>query len=169
MNLVADETAFVPPGVITVMSTVPVPRGEEAVIWVSLFTVNVAKDAPNLTDVALLNPVPVMTTAVPPFSDPLFELVPDILGTGRYVNLSASNVALVPPGFIAVMSTVSATPVGDVAISSVLLTYVTFVASVVPNLTVISDVNLLPVIVTEVPPIKGPLFGVIPDITGIGR
>lgn len=169
MNLVADEIALVPLGVTTVISTAPVPRGEVAVIWVSLFSVKVAKAAPNLTDVAPVNPLPVMTTPVPPASGPLFVLIPDTTGTVKYANLSASDVKLVPPRLVTVMSTVPVSPAGDVAVSLVSLIYVMLVASVVPNLTVVSEVNLLPVIVTGVPPIKGPVFGVIPDTTGTAR
>jgi hypothetical protein len=35
----AAEVALVPPGVVTVISTVPVPAGETAVIWVAELTV----------------------------------------------------------------------------------------------------------------------------------
>ena len=51
----------------TVTSTVPEPGGATAVIELSLVTVNDrASDAPNRTDVALLNPPPVIVTTVPP-------------------------------------------------------------------------------------------------------
>jgi hypothetical protein len=59
--------ALVPPAVVTVTSTVPIPAGEVAVIWVALLT---AKEAaallPNLTAVAPEKLVPVMVTLVPP-------------------------------------------------------------------------------------------------------
>ena len=52
-----------PPGVVTVTSTVPVPGREVAVIEVALLTVKlVAAVAPNLTAVAPVKPVPVMVT-----------------------------------------------------------------------------------------------------------
>ena len=53
--------ADAPVAVMTVTSTVPEPGGATAVIELSLVTVNDrASDAPNRTDVALLNPPPVM-------------------------------------------------------------------------------------------------------------
>ena len=56
-----------PPTVVTVMSTVPVPAGDVAVIWVALLTVKpAAAVAPKVTAVAPLRLVPVMTTDVPP-------------------------------------------------------------------------------------------------------
>ena len=54
MNWSAADVAEVPPAVVTVTSTVPVPAGEVAVIWVAELTVTpVAAAAPNVTAVAL--------------------------------------------------------------------------------------------------------------------
>ncbi len=59
--------ALVPPAVVTVMSTVPLPAGDVAVICVALLTVNeLALPAPNFTAVAPVKLVPVMVTLVPP-------------------------------------------------------------------------------------------------------
>ena len=67
----AAEVAEVPPGVMTVMSTVPVPAGLVAVIEVALLTVyEVAEVPPNLTAVAPVKPVPVIATDVPPAVGP---------------------------------------------------------------------------------------------------
>ena len=52
-----------------------------------------------------------------------------------------------------------AVPAGVVAVMVVLLTTVTFVAAAEPKLTVAPEAKLVPVIVTEVPPAIGPLFG----------
>jgi hypothetical protein len=41
----------------------------------------------------------------------------------------------------------------------VLFTTTTFVAAVLPNVTVAPEAKLVPVIVTAVPPVIGPLFG----------
>src|SRR5437588_1369844 len=61
----------VPPGVVTVMLTVPVPPGETAVMWVALLTVNdAAAEEPNLTPLAAVNDVPVIVTEVPPPAGP---------------------------------------------------------------------------------------------------
>ena len=64
-----------PLGVVTVMSTVPLPGGEVAVIWVALLTVKEpAALLPNLTAVAPEKLVPVMVTLVPPCIGPVFGL-----------------------------------------------------------------------------------------------
>ena len=65
------EVTEVPPGVVTVISTVPVPAGLIAVIEVALLTVyEVAGVLPNLTAVAPVKPVPVIATEVPPAAGP---------------------------------------------------------------------------------------------------
>jgi len=66
------ETTLVPPGVVTLTSTVPAASvGETAVIEVAEFTVKlVASAEPNLTEVAPVNPTPVMVTVVPPDTGP---------------------------------------------------------------------------------------------------
>ena len=67
MNWSVAVAAEVPAGVVTVMSTVPVPGGLVAVTWVPESTVNVvAAAAPKRTPVAPVNLLPVMTTRVPP-------------------------------------------------------------------------------------------------------
>jgi hypothetical protein len=64
--------ALVPPGVVTVTSTVPaVPVGDVAVIELALFTVTpVAAVAPNFTVAPETNPLPVIVTLVPPANGP---------------------------------------------------------------------------------------------------
>jgi hypothetical protein len=52
-----------------------------------------------------------------------------------------------------------AVPAGVVAVIDVLLTTNTLVAAVLPNVTVAPDAKFVPVIVTEVPPATGPVFG----------
>ncbi|GAA2306887.1 hypothetical protein Scani_20130 [Streptomyces caniferus] len=62
---------LVPLGVVTVTCTVPVPSGAVAVIWVSELTVNEGDGvAPKRTAVALVKPVPVTITGVPPAEEP---------------------------------------------------------------------------------------------------
>jgi hypothetical protein len=71
VNWSAADVADVPPAVVTVTSTVPVPAGDVAVIEVAELTVKlVALVAPNLTAVAPVNTVPVMVTEVPPAAGP---------------------------------------------------------------------------------------------------
>ena len=73
--------ADVPTEVVTVMSTAPVPEGETAVTWLSLFTVNeVAALVPNFTAVAPVKPEPVTVTDVPPVVAPPVGLIAVICG-----------------------------------------------------------------------------------------
>jgi hypothetical protein len=80
VNRAARPVGLVPAGVVTVTSTVPVPAGAVAVIWVAEFTAYVAAVAPKRTAVAPLNPVPVMVTVVPPASGPEVGLTPVTVG-----------------------------------------------------------------------------------------
>ncbi len=72
MNWSADEVALVPASLATVTSTVPAAAGfVVAVMDVSELTVKLdAAVAPKLTAVALVSPVPVMVTTVPPVVGP---------------------------------------------------------------------------------------------------
>ena len=71
-SLPAPVMALVPPGVVTVTSTVPVPAGAVALMEVALVTVKLAAAVdPNLTAVAPVKSVPVRVTVVPPEAGPL--------------------------------------------------------------------------------------------------
>ncbi|GAA2507727.1 hypothetical protein GCM10023100_42470 [Actinocorallia cavernae] len=62
-----------PPGVVTVTPTAPLPDGETAVTWVGETWVRlVAGLLPNITLVVLARLVPVTVTKVPPPVDPWF-------------------------------------------------------------------------------------------------
>jgi len=74
-------------------------------------------------------------------------------------------VALVPPGVVTVTSTVPA-PAGEVAVIEVALTTLKLAAAVVPNWTAVAPVKFVPLIVTEVPPLAGPVVGLSPDTVG---
>jgi hypothetical protein len=63
--------AEVPPGAITVTSTMPLPAGLTALIEVGERIWKLAADAvPNVTAVVPAKPVPVIVTAVPPAAGP---------------------------------------------------------------------------------------------------
>ncbi len=62
------------------MSTVPVPAGATTEIDVSLETVGVSEVVPNVTEVAPVNPVPVMVTVLPPPGAPLDGLIEVMIG-----------------------------------------------------------------------------------------
>ena len=79
--------ADVPPGVVTVTATLPVPAGLSAVIDVALTTLTfVAAFGPKSTAVAPVNPVPVIVTGVPPAVEPVAGLKPVTVGAAVYVN-----------------------------------------------------------------------------------
>ena len=75
---------LVPPGVVTVTSTVPADSaGDVAVTDVAEFTVTaVAVTVPNITVADEVKPVPVMATDVPPLVEPLVGLIAVTVGKG---------------------------------------------------------------------------------------
>ena len=60
---------------------------------------------------------------------------------------------------VTVTVTAPAVPAGVVAVIVVLFTTTTLVAAVLPNVTVAPVAKFVPVIVTAVPPVVDPLFG----------
>lgn len=81
MNWSAADVALVPPTVVTRTSTVPVPAGDVAVIWVALSTVKpVAGVAPNTTALTPERLVPVIVTDVPPAAGPLVGAIDVTVG-----------------------------------------------------------------------------------------
>ena len=160
--------ALVPPGVMTVTSTVPLPGGEVAVMVLELLTVKlVAAVLPNFTAVAPVKPEPVMVADVPPAEGPEVGLTEETVGAATYVNRSAALAVLVPPGVVTLMSTVPL-PAGEVAVTEVELFSVKLVAAVLPNFTAVAPVKFLPVTVTEVPPASGPEVGLTAEMEGTG-
>ena len=79
MNLPA---LALPPGVVTVMFTVPVPAGLVTVIWVPESAVTFPAAPPKLTPVAPPRLVPLIVTAVPPAVVPLDGDNPLTAGAG---------------------------------------------------------------------------------------
>jgi hypothetical protein len=155
VNLSADVFAEVPPGVVTVTSSVPVPAGDFTVIWLSFTTTRlVAAVQSNFTDVAPVKPDPVIVTEVPPAAGPVAGEMAVTVGTVTYVNLSADDIAEVPPGVITVTSTIPV-PTGDFVVIDVAVFQV-IDPDVLPNFTPVALPRLVPVIVTEVPPAVGP-------------
>jgi hypothetical protein len=66
-------------------------------------------------------------------------------------------------------ATVPGKPTGVTHVTSVLETTFTLVARFPPKVTVAGDVRLVPVIVTNCPPLEGPLFGDTLVIVGVGE
>ena len=80
--------ALVPPGVVTVTSTVPAPGGLVAVICVALSTVNEADGLePKFTAVAPLKFRPVIVTEVPPVSGPEAGFTLETCGTPNWLTV----------------------------------------------------------------------------------
>ena len=81
------------------------------------------------------------------------------------MNRSAARVAEVPAAVVTVMSTVPL-PGGLVAVICVAESTVNVVAAVPPKRTPVAPVKPVPVMVTVVPPVTGPLAGKTPVTTG---
>ena len=165
MNWSAAVVAEVPPSVVTVISTVPVPAGAVAVIWLAEMTAKLAAlVAPNLTAVAPEKPAPVIVTDVPPAPGPAVGEIDVTVGGATYVYWSATVVADVPPTVVTVTSTVPAAPAGAVAVIEVSELTVKPSAFAAPNFTAVAPKKPVPVIATDVPPAVGPAVGDI-DVT----
>jgi len=83
VNWFAAPVALVPPSVVTLTLTVPVPAGDVAVIWVAEMTMNdVAAVAPKVTAVAPVKFVPVIVTDVPPAVGPAVGETDVTVGAG---------------------------------------------------------------------------------------
>ena len=77
------EVALVPPDIVTVTSTIPVPAGAVTVICVPVTTTKlVAGLDPNLTFVAPVKSVPPMVTLLPPVLGPFFVVKLVTVGCG---------------------------------------------------------------------------------------
>jgi hypothetical protein len=128
-------------------------------------TTSVAAVPPNVTVAPVAKFVPVIVTAVPPAVVPLFGNTPVTVGITTYVN----PLARLPlcPLTVTVTVTAPALPAGVFAVMDVPLTTTTPVAAVPPNVTVAPVTKLVPVIVTEVPPLVVPLFGATPVTVGV--
>src|ERR1700681_598654 len=83
--------------------------------------------------------------------------------------MSAAPVTLVPLPVVTVTSTVPAVPAGEVAVMEVALLTVKVEAGLLgPKFTADAPVRLVPVMVTEVPPVFGPEGGLTPVTVGPG-
>ena len=129
-----------------------------------LATLNFATVPPMETPVAPVKPVPAIVTAVPPVVGPAVGEMESMAGAGpagEYVNLSAADTALVPVVVCTVMSTTPAAAAGAVTVRLVAVAAVT-VPATVPNFTLSLAIVVskpVPVIVTAVPPMVGPVAG----------
>ena len=155
----------VPPAVVMEMGPVVAPVGTVAVMCVALVTVKVVAEIPlNFTDVAPVNPVPVITTDAP--IGPLVGVNDVIVGTGAAVTVKLVALVAVPSAFVTEIVPVVA-PAGTVAVTLCGLLIVN-VADVPLNFNEVTSgsgpVKLSPLISTVVP--TGPLVGVKEEIVG---
>jgi hypothetical protein len=127
--------------------------------------------APKATVVApgdVLNPVPLIVTAVPPAVEPLVGTIALTVGAGaRYVKQPA-QVPDCASVFVTVTLTAPAAWTGVVAVIDVALPTTTLVAALPPIVTVAPAPKPVPVIVTAVPPAVEPLVGAIALTVGAG-
>src|SRR5882672_8972457 len=83
--------------------------GATAVILVAEFTVKlVAATDPNRTTVAPVNPVPVITTDVPPVCEPVAGATLVIVGGATYLYAATAPPALSPVPFVSLIVTFAA-------------------------------------------------------------
>jgi hypothetical protein len=136
---------------------------------VALLTVNDAAGVePNATAVAPVRLAPVIVTVVPPAVGPPAGLTELTVGPVVYVYLSPELSALVPPGFVTMMSTVPALSAGAIAVIWVAV-LTENEAAVEPNITTLAPMKFVPVIVTDVPPPVGPALGLTPETVGVAK
>jgi hypothetical protein len=166
-------TTEVPPGVVTVTSTVAAASAGDVIeIEVEELTMSpVPGVVPNFTTVAPVKPVPVTVTGVPPVVGPELGLTAVTVGTGGGLKVNWSGGAFtteVPPGVVTVTSTVAAASAGEVMEIEVEELTTRPVPGVVPNFTTVAPVKPVPVTVTGVPPVVGPDVGLTAVTVGTG-
>ena len=167
--------AEVPPAVRTVTGTGPAAcAGLMAWIDVADWTANVAGAPPNDTDVAPVNPVPLIVTGVPPAVGPVFGVSVVTTG-GRPVGRTYLNRAfLVSSDRPALVTTRTRTVPGLArggATTTILRLFLTRTLRpfFLPNRTFVTCTKFLPLILTTVPPVVGPEAGLTFLTTGLGR
>ena len=114
---------------------------------------------PKSTAVASLKLVPVMVTVVPPLPPPVAGETAVTVGAAVKVKLSAEDVAEVPSALVTVTSTAAADSAGVVATIWLAVSLIIDAAAVLPKLTAVAPARSAPVIVTVVPPPRGPVAG----------
>src|SRR6201994_2991041 len=138
---------------------------------VELHSTAVAGALPNSKRVVpapIAKPLPVTVTLAPPAAGPFAGLTPATTGAS-YLNRSWVEGELEPLGVVTLTSTVPEVPGGEVAVIDVAESTVNWLAALAPKLTAVAPVSAVPVIVTDVPPLAGPLFALTFVTVGGGR
>jgi hypothetical protein len=154
------ESVALPPGVVTDTLFAPAElAGVTAVMLVALVTEkDVAATPPIVTAFVPVRFVPAIVIVVPPAIGPADGVTDVIVGAETKVNALAR--LPVPPGVVTETLFAPALPAGVTAVIVVPFTTTTPVADVLPNFTDVAPVRFVPVIVTAVPHVVGPWFGV---------
>ena len=158
---------MVPPAVVTRTLAVPaVPAGVVQLRLVSLITLKLVHALPPMvTSVAaqysLPKSLPVMVISFPPKVLPeLGETAVTVGSRAQKNNVSGILLTLVTPSLV---TWTLAEPTPRAGVMQVMLVSLTTLKLVQgkfpPNVTAVAPVNLVPVMVIEVPPVMGPAFG----------
>jgi hypothetical protein len=177
-----DELA-VPPAVVTEICTVPrtsfvgvVVLSGVAALWgsvtavmlVGLVTVKLAAVVvPNLTAVAPKRSVPVMVTDVPPLALPVGG-VNDVMAGADATKVNPPGAVAVPPPVVRLTLTGPATWASVTADTWVGLVTVKLAAAVAPKSTAVAPMKPLPLMVTALPPLVEPEWGLTVVMVGVG-
>jgi hypothetical protein len=167
----AGVVSDVPPGVVTVTSTVPgLPAGAVTLqLVVEEQLTELTTVVPNCTVIEpSTNELPVIATVVPPAAGPELGLTAVTVGPSTKVNWSAEDVADVPPMVVAVRSTAPAACAGEFTVHVVTVPHATEVPAFAPKAMVVAPgAKPTPVTVTCVPPPVVPLVGLTPVIDSV--
>lgn len=161
----------VPDGDVTTIGTSPAEVAGVFTVRRPSFTTLSAVPAfpPKVTDVALVNPLPVSVTVVPPNEGPPHDGDTDSTRTASaYSNwlYPVSTAGLVPYGVVTVTAARPVACAGAVAVIDMSEFTVTPVAGMPSNETVEAPVKPMPAMRTGVPPTVGPLDGTRPVTAG---
>lgn len=155
-------------GRITTRSLAPtVPAAITALMVVDETTVKLATATPlNLTLLAPSKFVPVMVMAVPPRVVPSVGATPNMVGTDMSMFSNTASLVTEPFGVVTVTSLSPAVPAGVVAIIEVAEATTKLGDATAPTVTLVAPVKFVPVKVSAVPPVMGPLPGATPESVG---
>jgi hypothetical protein len=121
---------------------------------------------PKRTEVAPVNPLPVMVTEVLSETTPELGLIDVTTGSVSYLIRSDKLMVVKPPGVVTTTWTVPS-PAGAMTLSSVFEIETIFPGFLGPKSTAVVPVNPLPVMVIKVPPARGTKAGLTLVTTGI--
>lgn len=122
-----------------------------------VLTIDVPAVPPNVTPVVPLKFVPAIVTVVAPAVGPTVGEMSVIVGTPTKVNPFV--LVAWPPIVVSTTFTAPAEWAGVTTVTELALTFVSDVPAVPPNVTAVVFAKLVPVIVTVVLPVDGPLTG----------